>query len=76
MADYTLKTRAVALKKHLSGLDAELSNIAQGATIRAIEKAAEDAENLWPTNGNPAKAVLSIPEKRAAGAAPHAEKSG
>lgn len=41
MADYTLKTRAEALKKHLSGLDADLSNIAQGATIRAIEKAAE-----------------------------------
>lgn len=41
MADYTLKTRAEALKKHLSSLDAELSSIAQGATIRAIEKAAE-----------------------------------
>lgn len=41
MADYTLKTRAEALKKHLSSLDAELSNIAQGATIRAIEKATE-----------------------------------
>ena len=41
MTDYTLKTRAEALKKHLSSLDAELSSIAQGATIRAIEKAAE-----------------------------------
>ena len=41
MADYTLKTRAEALKKHLSILDAELSSIAQGATIKAIEKATE-----------------------------------
>ena len=41
MADYTLKTRAEALKKHLEQLDKELSAIAQGATMRAVEKAAD-----------------------------------
>lgn len=41
MADYTLKTRAEALKKHLEQLDKELSAIAQGATMRAVEKATE-----------------------------------
>lgn len=41
MADYTLKTRAEALKKNLEGLDKELANIAKGATMRAVEKAAE-----------------------------------
>lgn len=41
MADYTLKTRAEALKKHLEQLDKELSTIAQGATMRAVEKAAD-----------------------------------
>lgn len=41
MADYTLKTRAEALKKHIEALDKELSNIAKGATMRAVEKATD-----------------------------------
>ena len=41
MADYTLKTRAEALKKNLEGLDKELANIAKGATMRAVEKATD-----------------------------------
>ena len=54
MAEYTLKTRAEALQKYLGSLDAELSSIAKGATIRAIEKAAEltppTKDNLSGTN--------------------------
>lgn len=54
MADYTLKTRAEALKKHLEQLDEDLSAIAQGATMRAVEKAAEltppTMNNLTGTN--------------------------
>ena len=41
MADYTLKTRLEALKKHAEQLDKDISAIAKGATIRAVEKAAE-----------------------------------
>ena len=54
MAEYTLKTRADALKKHLEQLDEDLSAIAQGATMRAVEKAAEltppTMNNLTGTN--------------------------
>lgn len=41
MADYTLKTRVEVLKKHLEQLDDALAVIAQGATMRAVEKATD-----------------------------------
>ena len=41
MATYTFKTRIEKLKMSLEQLDSELSAIAQGATMRAVEKATE-----------------------------------
>ena len=41
MATYTFKERIEKLKMSIEQLDSELSAIAQGATMRAVEKAAE-----------------------------------
>lgn len=38
MADYTLKTRAEALKKNLEGLDKELANIAKVQLCEQLRK--------------------------------------
>ena len=54
MATYTFKTRIEKLKMNLEQLDSELSAIAQGATMRAVEKATEltppTADDLKGTN--------------------------
>ena len=54
MATYTFKARIEKLKMNLEQLDSELSAIAQGATMRAVEKATEltppTADDLKGTN--------------------------